>query len=276
MYITMKGDLVELNQRNLVISRTQIDNHTKVQYKSDKLVINDKIVLQNFNKQFINRLDYAIKNYEIRLQQAIQQFVCNRQEILKINQTDKKLVTRYLWINDNYSEIRYSDAPLTKNFKKIPLNEITFQYQQLDDKVMKALKKYDLYPEYLLTILHKKKQLSVVFLSFRKLCAFTLLCNWILKSRDLPQIQFSALIFLKLKLQYAAQQQGLTIKKYLLIQLNRIRTQLTLKSLKDKNSQILESGKSSEKKQWSVQLTIKKSKQDSLDKENINKKIQFS
>jgi len=31
-------------------------------------MINDKIVLQNFNKLFINRLDYAIKNYEIRLQ----------------------------------------------------------------------------------------------------------------------------------------------------------------------------------------------------------------
>ncbi|CAD8106986.1 unnamed protein product [Paramecium sonneborni] len=276
MYITMKGDLVELNERNLVISRTQIDNHTKVQYKQEKLVINDKILLHNFNKLFINRLDYAIKNYEIRLQQSIQQFVCNRQEILKINQTDKKLVTRYLWINDNYSEIRYADAPLTKNFKKIPLNEITCQYQQNDDKIMKALKKYDLYPEYLLTIIHKKKQLSVVFLSFRKLNSFISFCNWILKSRDLPQIEFSALLFLKFKLQYAAQQQGLPIKKYLLLQLNRIRTQLTLKSLKEKNSQILESGQSSEKKKWSIQLTIKKSKQESMEKENINKKIQFS
>ncbi|CAK87242.1 unnamed protein product (macronuclear) [Paramecium tetraurelia] len=276
MFITMKGDLVELNKRNLVISRTPIDNHTKVQYKQEKLVINDKIVLNNFNKLFINRLDYAIKNYEIKLQQAIQQFICNRQEILKINQTDKKLVTRYIWINDNYQEIRYSDAPLTKNFKKIPINEISFQYQQSDDKIMKALKKYDLYPEYLLTITHKKKQLSVVFLSFRKLSAFILLCNWILKSRDLPQIEFSALQFLKFKLQYAAQQQGLPIKKYLLIQLNRMRTQLTLQNLKDKNSQVLESGQSSEKKKWSVQLTIKKSKQDSVEKENINKKITFS
>lgn len=81
-----------------------------------------------------------------------------------------------------------------------------------------------------MSLQYKKKSLDVTFLSFMKLNMFITLCNWILRNKG-KRLEFSALLFLKTKLTYAAMKEGLSLKKYLLKQLYRIQTQYTLKGI---------------------------------------------
>ncbi|KAM3141787.1 hypothetical protein pb186bvf_006109 [Paramecium bursaria] len=257
--ITLSGRLVWLKGRNIE-AQIILDDLTKVQYKNDRLLI-DGHQIDNPSQEFINRLDQAIRNFQFKIQRWIQFYVCNRQQIQKINQSNKKLCTRYLWISENFMEIRYSHQPLQKTNTSLPIIDLLYEYPIKDQKVKKLQDSKNLQSEYSLTVFNKKKQLHLQFLTFQQIYQFVSLINWIYRQRKPEQkIQFSAFNLVKLKLQQAAKREQLTLKRYWIRQLNQIISQYTLRMLKQVNN-----------KQSSVLIKIKQTEQkEQKDKENTN------
>lgn len=59
------------------MKRLHINDQTRVLIRNQRLAVDDQ-VLEEFDQEFIAKLDQAIKNYQLRLQLAIQLYICSR------------------------------------------------------------------------------------------------------------------------------------------------------------------------------------------------------
>lgn len=66
-----------LLERLRVVKRLHINDQTRVLIRNQRLAVDD-LVLEEFDQEFIAKLDQAIKNYQLRLQLAIQLYICSR------------------------------------------------------------------------------------------------------------------------------------------------------------------------------------------------------